>query len=698
LAPDLRAGFGAFLARDLLGHEGALADLDEPMRDMVVDGLKRTDLLADPERLERLPAQRLAEVDEAVAEAVQAELVDQLRADLAAKTMEELPAEIRQAVHRALEERDYFVDPEKVGWYERKTLAQLPTDLIRDLELGLGTRRLSELDTTGFRDLPSDTQATLTEFFDQEGLLPDRAERLRLTQTGSLADLSEPDRTAVARFLGRSWFVRIRDRRPPDLPAEDQQAVWVCLRQEGHFVDEFKEELFDLQRLAEFDAETQEVVERALVDGLRRDLETRPIGELPASVQTTIRAHLRQADSLLDHARVQQAIQVPVERQAPELGQAILGVLGDHLVAQVGNAPIAQLPTELQTKLWRYLDQTGYLVDEKARSQFMDRRLIDVGSELYTAIAEDLAQHLEQEIGEQPISDLDEELRTGLREAVESSGYFESAEQRHQILSQPLQSLRREDLETLAAEFGRVLLESRVDTRLQDLPQDEREGLLSHLQRRDWFLDEGRLEQLKRQRLADLVSQDGGTAPEALRQKLVDALCQDQTEELAQQRLGDLGRDERLIAHQALREQGLASEESQMRSLHPKEVQALDRGVYGALLEDLGSQGVASWSGGRFRDLPADERALLSAYLGRQLMGRIERRILLHTISRLWIDYLTDIEDLRRGIGLEAYGQRDPLVEYKRRAYELFAELGDNIRRAVVRSMFRHLPEPLAAE
>jgi preprotein translocase subunit SecA len=72
--------------------------------------------------------------------------------------------------------------------------------------------------------------------------------------------------------------------------------------------------------------------------------------------------------------------------------------------------------------------------------------------------------------------------------------------------------------------------------------------------------------------------------------------------------------------------------------------------------------------------------------------------VLLFTISRLWIDYLTDIEDLRRGIGLEAYGQRDPLIEYKRRAFELFEELGENIRRAVVRSLFRQPPEPLATQ
>ena len=47
---------------------------------------------------------------------------------------------------------------------------------------------------------------------------------------------------------------------------------------------------------------------------------------------------------------------------------------------------------------------------------------------------------------------------------------------------------------------------------------------------------------------------------------------------------------------------------------------------------------------------------------------------------------------------LEAFGQRDPLVEYKRRAFELFEELGDNIRRIAVRSLFRQSPAPLAPE
>jgi preprotein translocase subunit SecA len=104
------------------------------------------------------------------------------------------------------------------------------------------------------------------------------------------------------------------------------------------------------------------------------------------------------------------------------------------------------------------------------------------------------------------------------------------------------------------------------------------------------------------------------------------------------------------------------------------------------------------WGTTRFQDMGDQQQAILSTYLGRRIMSVIERRVLLHTISRLWVDYLTDIEDLRRGIGLEAYGQRDPLIEYKRRAFELFEELGNNIRRTVVRSLFRQPPEPLGTQ
>jgi preprotein translocase subunit SecA len=148
---------------------------------------------------------------------------------------------------------------------------------------------------------------------------------------------------------------------------------------------------------------------------------------------------------------------------------------------------------------------------------------------------------------------------------------------------------------------------------------------------------------------------------------------------------------------QILQEQGAAFDQRELRSLERRPVEELDREVYRDLLWDLGTAVIESWGTGPLADMSEDQRALLQSYLGRRIMGRIERRVLLHTISRLWIDYLTDIEDLRRGIGLEAYGQRDPLIEYKRQAFELFEELRDNIRRIVARSLLQQMPEPLGA-
>ena len=58
--------------------------------------------------------------------------------------------------------------------------------------------------------------------------------------------------------------------------------------------------------------------------------------------------------------------------------------------------------------------------------------------------------------------------------------------------------------------------------------------------------------------------------------------------------------------------------------------------------------------------------------LGRRCLTEVYRQLLLGVITELWVDYLTQMEALRVSIGLEAYGQRDPLVQYKSKAFELF--------------------------
>ncbi|OGL72961.1 preprotein translocase subunit SecA [Candidatus Uhrbacteria bacterium RIFCSPHIGHO2_12_FULL_60_25] len=71
------------------------------------------------------------------------------------------------------------------------------------------------------------------------------------------------------------------------------------------------------------------------------------------------------------------------------------------------------------------------------------------------------------------------------------------------------------------------------------------------------------------------------------------------------------------------------------------------------------------------------------------MMAEIEKAVFIRSIDDAWIDHLENIDHLRHGIGLQGYGQRDPLVEYKREAYRLFNELMATIGRAVTATILR---------
>ena len=66
----------------------------------------------------------------------------------------------------------------------------------------------------------------------------------------------------------------------------------------------------------------------------------------------------------------------------------------------------------------------------------------------------------------------------------------------------------------------------------------------------------------------------------------------------------------------------------------------------------------------------------------------LERVILLKVIDQKWMDHIDDMDQLRQGIGLQAYGQRDPLVEYKMSAYEMFDAMSAGIQEDTVRLLF----------
>ncbi len=71
------------------------------------------------------------------------------------------------------------------------------------------------------------------------------------------------------------------------------------------------------------------------------------------------------------------------------------------------------------------------------------------------------------------------------------------------------------------------------------------------------------------------------------------------------------------------------------------------------------------------------------------ILAELEKMVMLRSIDDLWIEHLESIDHLRRGIGLQSYGQRDPLVEYKREAYRLFNELLFAINHRISHTIFK---------
>jgi preprotein translocase subunit SecA len=92
---------------------------------------------------------------------------------------------------------------------------------------------------------------------------------------------------------------------------------------------------------------------------------------------------------------------------------------------------------------------------------------------------------------------------------------------------------------------------------------------------------------------------------------------------------------------------------------------------------------------------PSETHETIIRQLGRGELTETYRRLILRVISELWIDYLTKMEALRISIGLEAYGQRDPLVSYKTQASQMFQNLFNDMQTSVVNKMFTYRPQVL---
>jgi preprotein translocase subunit SecA len=111
-----------------------------------------------------------------------------------------------------------------------------------------------------------------------------------------------------------------------------------------------------------------------------------------------------------------------------------------------------------------------------------------------------------------------------------------------------------------------------------------------------------------------------------------------------------------------------------------------DAGVREQALEELGTRASIEEA---LQDAVAAQLEGRERELGAETWAMVERLVLLRTIDSLWVEHLTELDDMRRGIGLRGYAGTDPLVEFKKEAFRLYEELRGFIRHGVAGSIFR---------
>jgi len=78
--------------------------------------------------------------------------------------------------------------------------------------------------------------------------------------------------------------------------------------------------------------------------------------------------------------------------------------------------------------------------------------------------------------------------------------------------------------------------------------------------------------------------------------------------------------------------------------------------------------------------------------LGKDTLRELERMVLLHMIDTAWREHLYELDQLKKGIGLRAYGQKDPLIEYQKESFALFSQMMNRIRESTIEYVFRVQP------
>lgn len=136
--------------------------------------------------------------------------------------------------------------------------------------------------------------------------------------------------------------------------------------------------------------------------------------------------------------------------------------------------------------------------------------------------------------------------------------------------------------------------------------------------------------------------------------------------------------------------------QTEMQRISASQVADIDDETRAGLERALGPERFSDLSGTRIADLSPEDEEAVARYLGQRVLFNVQRQLMLDITSRYWVEHLTSMEVLRQGIGLQSYAQKDPLAEYKVRAYEMFQDLLKAIQSDIVTAMFIYRPRDLS--
>ncbi|MGQ9665954.1 MAG: preprotein translocase subunit SecA [Anaerolineae bacterium] len=664
--------------------------LSGDLQEVLWQGMIQAGLFTDRARFNAFQLSGVRQLPPDMEPALRAFLSARLRGQLAGRTGRQLPPALYKRLRELLEKEGYFLDQEKQGQLESRSLASMDGKVVTAVERAVGRRILAGADQRKIMNLDKELRESILRYLDQENIYRKPDKRRAFLQR-TLSEVDAGLYNSIAQYLGRQALAEVRSLPLASLPAELAETVRAEALAAG--------ELLDRARLRQFDESPLDTLPEAIRQAILRFLDSQldlflaapeEAGELYEGMRKDIQDFLdRQGYFLKENARQEfQALQP--ERLEVAVRQALYQALGRAVWAQVKGYPSAKTPPAWRERVEQAVYHSELFIDREREQALLRRRFDQWEPADRQKVEEKLADQLLAEIGSQRVANLGEEMRQSVRQCLDELAVFHDKGREQSLLEETLGSLRVEEWRAVAQSWGMKLLEAWQERVVEEMPADLQEWVMRYLHSRGAFLDQGRREAFRREGLSSLT--------EEYRKWALDFAREWDRQRLSMSVLSDLPLPLRWLVEEAAIETAPPAEVKRLRNFEQQKLSDMDSELVNMFLRYLGLPHVRVLLDVPLGALDAEARPLMRDFLGDRVMLEIQRRVMLAFVSRLWIDYLTEMEDLRQGIGLEAFGQRDPLVEYKRRAYQMFQQLVESIRHAVIERVFALEPLPLQLE